>query len=1404
MPTIAIHPLEALVPEELWPGDVFADLADRLAEEVGFTEVRCRHTAGGLALEVDLAVKGEVELSIPGVNAVKLVIGAGLAGWTTIPVQARIGTASSVSIENLPIALRFSRDILTPTDPNQAQAEIVFNATVRVDGDLNVTIEAGQSLSLPECEIAGSGVHIAASDVTWNFSRGKSLPTAQAAGIDGEFLGVAFRQAVLTLPPDLAGTQLSFDYACIGTGGFTGGVAADFSQAGDPPPNVQIGGFQVELQRIAVRFQESRLVMGEIEAVLRDLPLFDADVAVDIQLGGGGLRVALSAAEDRLTAPHTRGTDGLLTLRKPDLISLTVSSAEVQIAGGLATLRLGGRVQPELTLPGGIRLPGFEVEGLSISSDGRVGLGGGMIDLPRSARVSLAGFGLELTRVGLGSEADGSHWVAFSGSLSLTEGLPATAAVNGLKVRWDRNGPLAIELAGIALAFEIEGVLRFSGSVRYTEAQLDGQGNVVEPAHFEGGGSVELIALRMTVSAQVLIGKRDDYDFLFIHLLLQSPVGVPLFSTGLAFYGLEALYARHLEPDKAPEERWFRDWYLRPEVGAVDTRKWTEHRGAQAFGAGILLGTVFDTGYTLATKGLLVVLVPGPILLMDLRANLLRDPTALARPDAQALFTALIVFDGGNGTIEIGIEPRYSIPDSGALVEIAGIAEAFYSFNDPRAWYVYLGRRERDRRIRASLLKFFEANAYLMIDPDGVELGGFIGYDDRLDAGPVVVALRSFIEGSAAVSRRPPQFKGSLHMEAGLEFSVAGIGFGLGLAAMLEAQAPQPFEVEANLAVHVGLPFPIPDLDFDVTLRWVDPGPPRVTAPLQSVSVEHFPSGASWALGADEPVVPLDGRLALVFERAVYDLTGRGLAAGDGEDTPLGDYNLRASLADLSLEVEDDAGAWQPYQSVDSDGNPVPFVGVWQQEPGDHGKRNRRLLLWVRTPLSWSRSLSDSTVGQLTEADLSSYCEPEAVTRVITFDAYPNAWLDSLQTFPYAGVAWTLGPAGGRILEREAAAAGHPVIGNIPRPPYRCLLLPDQTIYRYVAVDSESRPVMGGDPTRPPAPDDLALQLTLPNDHQGVAVLVLSIGAWSLAAFDANGARVGRADWPAPPGSPPPPDTAPFQATELSIRGRGIRRVIVDCVEPLAILTVALHVSPSPDSQRTFHESIEAALQERFQSTEPVFEPNRHYRLTVTTRVEDTVGQALDNAQVEGATDPEVQRNGSAVTITRAFLFRTEGPPGAADLGETPDAKADLNTLAAYVDRTMPDRGAANAYRNYDLGVDFNVDYLEQMYRSNNQALEIHLRSDAGEELALTNELGRGTELVLRDVERLWLELLGRYCGLTILLDTIVRDTVVRARLTHSLAPRRRVSRCSSRRTRPGRERQAPRSRPCHSSARPT
>ena len=137
-----------------------------------------------------------------------------------------------------------------------------------------------------------------------------------------------------------------------------------------------------------------------------------------------------------------------------------------------------------------------------------------------------------------------------------------------------------------------------------------------------------------------------------------------------------------------------------------------------AFGAGLTVGTLPDTKFTAKAKALFVVLIPGPVLLIEGHAGIL----SLGE---NYLLRVLAVLDPMAGTFLMNISASYQFPKgSGELLDVSGSAEAYFSAADPSSWHLYLGENKPEsKRIRADILNFFKAQTYLMVDNHGLLMG---------------------------------------------------------------------------------------------------------------------------------------------------------------------------------------------------------------------------------------------------------------------------------------------------------------------------------------------------------------------------------------------------------------------------------------------------------------------------------------------------------------------------------------------------------------------------------------------------------------------------------------------------------------------------------------------------------
>ncbi len=110
------------------------------------------------------------------------------------------------------------------------------------------------------------------------------------------------------------------------------------------------------------------------------------------------------------------------------------------------------------------------------------------------------------------------------------------------------------------------------------------------------------------------------------------------------------------------------------------------------------------------------------------------------------------------------------------MIDINGGAEGFFNFNDPNAWRINIGLKEpRDRRLSARLFKLFDSYSYVMLDPQQLAMGAWVGFKTAMAVWTTRRGLEAWIDGNARVSWKPAHFYGDLGFMAarGLRFLVS-------------------------------------------------------------------------------------------------------------------------------------------------------------------------------------------------------------------------------------------------------------------------------------------------------------------------------------------------------------------------------------------------------------------------------------------------------------------------------------------------------------------------------------------------------------------------------------------------------------------------------------------------------
>ena len=1051
MPDYGLAPLPQVLP--FWPSDVFGDAP--VLEEVALQDYDLRYQEDPERIEVSGALIWFQELIvdlavIPGFSIAFLHSGDA----TVVDFEMEALPEVGLRLPELDVDLRLKNELLRPVernngtwtpelDANGAPLPLTLSMTgigLAVDLDGNVEITGAPTLDLDPVAIADTGVVLKLTGIQPVLSRKQTPPQGAPDG----FRGLAVDDVVLHLPEEfdveVAPDRIEGQDLLIGSDGFSGTIQGTWDaptfdpQSGTFADGDGVGtlfGIPFALRKISLTFHQSTVAGSSIRGAMV-LPFFDQPLNIEVGLAQKGLTVALAADQ-----PEGATYDGgLVTFEKEDVLKATVETIAFEAGDGPFAITLAGTLTP---LVADVDWPGVEVKTLTIDAEGNVDIEGGWIDLPDQYRLDFHGFQLDLTSLGLGRNDDGSRWLGLNGTLQLVEGLPAGASTDGLRITWDESGLQGVSFDGIGIEFEVEGVLRFDGDVAYVQ---DG-----DEHRFEGAIDLDLISLGMQIDAQLVVGRKSGYTYFAIYVGADLPAGIPLFTTGLALYGMAGLYTQHMEPGKTDAQQWYsidrsKSWYHSgEEAGVAVLSKWEARRGSMAFGAGVTIGTASDNGYAFNGKLLLAILLPGPVILLEGRANLMKERAELDAGEPN--FRTLAVLDNREGSFLFGLDAQYKFDEKkGRLIDIRAGAEAYYDFSDPTAWYCYLGKKEpREQRIAARMYDLFEATAYYMLDAERLQVGARVGYDLRKSAGPLRVELSAWLEAGAALNWMPPHFFGELRLHGGVRLSAFGVGFGLTVDARIAADIFDPFHLIGTFSVALETPPLLPDPSADVTLEWGPiPDPPPLPLPLKGVAVEHFKTSAKWPLprangtapallrpnydaagtgyrtdseGPDDlpppdaiPVVPVDGRPHLTFAQPVRDEAQVGVNPARVDWVRIGDpekdegpAKARFHLDELILEKRS-GGDWVPVAKAPTDNATPPLFGSWAPMPPlpleseatdgtDHTPV--KLWLWAKNPFAYAlhagREWEDWFLGE--HASFPCIDVPEQQTDTYDFEEAP-------------------------------------------------------------------------------------------------------------------------------------------------------------------------------------------------------------------------------------------------------------------------------------------------------------------------------------------------------------------------------------------------------------------------------
>lgn len=217
----------------------------------------------------------------------------------------------------------------------------------------------------------------------------------------------------------------------------------------------------------------------------------------------------------------------------------------------------------------------------------------------------------------------------------------------------------------------------------------------------------------------------------------------------------------------------------------------------------------------------------------------------------------------------------------------------------------------------------------------------------------------------------------------------------------------------------------------------------------------------------------------------------------------------------------------------------------------------------------------------------------------------------------------------------------------------------------------------------------------------------------------------------------------------LTVFGDDLKRVVLNADPAHEICILQACVVAVEELNR--HLQNELA---RWSQEDDVLEPHTTYRLKMVTTI-----RAEYEGELAGYRDESKE-------LTEYAYFRTGGPPGLEKLPppeglpNESEFESGLDDLTRYVRYTVPNTVPAPGekpplprpvYRAYDVGVRFNVNYVELMYRLAGRDLGLYLydnnnrpvRDVKGRLIVLSNRWAKTEEATLTEGEERWLYLLG-------------------------------------------------------------
>ena len=790
-------------------------------------------------------------------------------------------------------------------------------------------------------------------------------------------------------------------------------------EANRPRLSKRIGtkGFEMWFTSFDITFKQGKVIDSNIEGGLIIPKLKDAEGNIaNIDIKGH-----LDEDGDFLVTASEK--DGFQPIRIPQVLDIVVKSLEVGKEDG--DFFIGVAADLIFTNPVMVKLlkgQTISIPRLRIYSDGSFEIVGGPIEVPTSFTLDLGPVEIAVTGINFSSyqqEHQGKmrkyNVFGFDGGISLNP-LGIDARGEGIKYYYtvDNNtedidgNPLPptdpeyrephsyIRIQTIRVELVIPG----SASPSTATAIIKGYLSISED-EYKGKVSLKLPKARIAGSAEMRL--QPKYPAFIVDASIEIPTPIPLGATGLGVYGFRGILGYRYVAEKeaigltSGEDTWY-DYYTYPKRGINlekfnGPNKTSRYKNPVSLGAGASIAT-YGSDSVLSLRVLVLLSIPS-LFLIEGRANILGKRYGLDDSGEPPFFAFLAI---GDNSIEAGLGADFSVPkDNGWILELYAEIQAGFFFNNPSAWYINVGTKEKP--ITSRLLTLITAQSYLMLSARGIEMGARAEFEFDKKYGPVRVRAYAYVEVGGFISFERPQLGAYFAIGGEALIDVKILSLYISLDLMLSAEAAKPFLLygKFRLCVKVRIFFIRIRFCGNVELKWeksrsVDRTPIAPLLPEQAestVKAMHMLNGDAFDLiklnnsitnatyapdtndvRFDTNVIPIDSYIDIKFNKGLLPNTVSSKIGGvtnppesytdlippqkviNGRTVRQVKHQYSIEEIIIKAAVGNQWVDYHPYQALDSTENLSHLkIGQWQKS----GNEYNAVRLLATSPFSFTQ-----------------------------------------------------------------------------------------------------------------------------------------------------------------------------------------------------------------------------------------------------------------------------------------------------------------------------------------------------------------------------------------------------------------------------------------------------------------